>query len=333
MTPWDKTLANFKAQKASGDPYWHAGEMVPVHELLPYREVNRRLEPKYPGHFEDVKAHVEQNGITDMGILMYNPDTHRVYQGEGNTRLAVAKELGFSHVPVRVWRSSHEKKAGGIAPRGWDRSTQGRPPADIRPSQIGFTPMKMEESRMNQNNLSILLREANRILEDQVSTGATTFGPNPTKSFNNVIQKPTTQTQVKAKIDTALSKTLTVSEMIQRIREGHFDWQELDRLYGSDFRDIKNPELAHDVHPGYSDVADLLVHHGYMPHPADKNRQSTEYRHEDGHTVDVDPKNLEWNHYQRGDGQGFHGSVPNWTSAGRGIADLDHHLRSFHRVW
>jgi hypothetical protein len=596
MSPWEKTLANFRAKKASGDPYWNAGEMVPVHELLPYREYDRRTQPKYPGHYEEVRDHIREHGITDMGILSYNPDTHRVYASEGNTRLAVAQELGFTHVPVRVYRSGHQKRVGGPAPRPWDPATQGRPPADIRPSQIGFTAMKdLEETRLDQirnsplpnpddedgidryswswspthgnyivsgfhnhwmigrespdhherelgtrhgwaafnrhsrtlhvhdydspehkmdppqeiidelsnyhhprevnivrptrrvgfpdinvnpsdmfgeslreaysgdvvrkeigwiqpngkytisdnpeseshldlsdrelarpgsiafdstnkllskgavrfgtvqsprgsehyihltnhpkavrnaidhitregghdnyavtiharqgartfwrsdmqfptnrdviqhlqkyaescimnDDVNKLLQEAAKFLEGDTQAGASTFGSNPTQAFNKVSQAPTPQSKVKAVIDTALKKTAMepmesrVIRMLQQVQEGTFDWHELDRLYGADFRDIQQPETAVDVHPAYGDVADLLSHHGYMPNQPE-GRKTAHYIHPDGFTVDVDPHNLEWNHYSRG---------YEWTAAGKGLGDLNQHLRNFHRAW
>lgn len=364
MTAWDKTLATFKANKATGDPYWEAGEMVPVHELEPYREVNRKTHEKFPGHYEGVKSQIQKNGITDMGILFYNPDTHRVYAGEGNTRLAIAKELGFSHVPMRAYRSGHRKAVGGVAPRPW--SSDRRVPQDIKPSQIGFTPMKLEESTMNDNDISIVLRESQRFLSEEESfwdktKSAVSNAVSGAQSFTKALFSPSTAPPagsaapgfapknnsapavVQTKLDTVLgqaagaasgaSKSATapastpmhnsIDGMIARIMEGNFDWQELDKLYGSDFKDHKQSSVAVDVHPGAPDVETMLKSHNY--HPFNQTKGGTvEYIHPEGHMVDVNPKNLEWNHYSAGSG---------WTSAGRGISDLNDHVRSFHRAW
>lgn len=142
-TPWEKTIDNFRKAKASGSPYWHAGEMVPVSELQPYREYDRKTQQKYPGHFDGVKSYIEKHGIDDMGILIYNPETKRVYAGEGNTRLAVAKELGFTHVPMRVYRMHHSNRAGATAPKSYPADR--RVPPDIKPSEIGFNSMKFDD--------------------------------------------------------------------------------------------------------------------------------------------------------------------------------------------
>lgn len=385
MTPWEKTLDNFKKAKASGEPYWNAGEMVPVHELLPYREYNRLPghQEKFPGHFEKVKAYVEQNGIDDMGILMYNPDTHRVYAGEGNTRIAVAKALGFTHVPMRVYRSGHQSRAGGQAPRPypvkWRPSrlgagTQVRDhiPADIKPSEIGFNSMKFDEEVPMREDVSIVLREAERILSEEdsfmtkvgnaLSTGANNlytglrdtgkalmspakssgpsiFGSTASDAFKNVSKMVSAPAALKGKLDTTLQKAASVSatkpmearvrEMIQQVLEGNFDWQELERLYGSDFKpSAEKPKSGglNMVHPGYPDVADLLVKHGYQPtrRTPPGPSHTVFYEHPDGHVVDVDTQNLEWNHYAH-EGE--------WTGAGRSIGDLNDHLRSFHRAW
>jgi hypothetical protein len=231
---------------------------------------------------------------------------------------------------------------------------------------------EIKETIMNQNEISIVLRESQRFIEDDstmtkvanaIGQGATNlytglrdtgkalfsapkptsapsvFGSTASDAFNAVKNAVSAPSQVKKSLDTTLNKAATVSastpmtnsvdRMIQAISEGNFDWQELDRLYGNDFRDVSTPkgkEVA-QVHPGYSDVADLLVHHGYQPlknFKARSGKGTALYVHPEGHTVDVGPSNLEWNHYAHGE---------QWTSAGRGIGDLDDHLRSFHRAW
>ena len=166
MTPWEKTLANFRRSK-SGDEkaYWASGEMVPVSEVDPYKEYDRKTQEKYPGHFDSVKSYIMKNGIDDMGILMYNHKTGKVYSGEGNTRLAVAKELGFTHVPMRVYRMGHNNPRGRTAPHQWSR--EGHVPADIKPSQIGFNSMKMSESAgKDPSGRSIDLGEGWRLHKD-----------------------------------------------------------------------------------------------------------------------------------------------------------------------
>ena len=299
MTPFEKTLDNFHKSKNSPDPstraYWRAGQMVPVHELLPYREYNRKTQEKYPGHFNDVRAYVEKNGIDDMGILSYNPKTHRVYQSEGNTRLSVAHELGFTHVPVRVYRFHHDNKAGGMPPAAHNFS--GHIPADIKPSEIGFSSMVPEPSN---DRLESLVREADEILESSL----------PTTQYY-----PRTNFQVPGMQNIAL--------MIEMVMEGTFDWSELERLYGRDFPSSQS-SVAVSSHNHVKDLHDLADHHGYKR--VGEVEGTVMHLHPDNHGLDIH-KSGSWVHTPA---NATHEEDAVW---GDGFSDLKHHLQSFHRGW
>jgi hypothetical protein len=146
--PTHKTIENFKANKKTGDPYYHKHELVPTHELLKYREYDRSKQEKYPGHFEDVKSAIAKNGITDAGILMYHPKTHHAYVGEGNTRISAAHALGISHVPMRVTRWHNENPKSSPAPHPYKGT--GHVPGDLRPSDIGFSHLDPDK-KVNEN--------------------------------------------------------------------------------------------------------------------------------------------------------------------------------------
>lgn len=312
MTPWEKTLQNFRNGKYSSDPstraYWAAGEMVPVHEVEPYREFNRKTQEKYPGHFKNVKNYIEKHGIDDMGILMYNPDTHHVYAGEGNTRLAVAKELGFTHVPMRVYRrrgSPPDTGAGGTSPHGYVYNERDihdfgggnvvkHVPQDIRPSQIGFTPMRFEDVS---ENLEAIIREADELLIE-----------------SQLLSSPVRRTD--------FSNAFSVSTMIEMVMEGSFDWTELERLYGQDFP----PQTPKEKVGRHQDYHELARNHGYHP-ISTGGGDSFIFGHPDGHMLDINTTSGEWVH------------TPVNTERqedavwGGGFGDLQNHLHSFHREW
>ena len=300
MTPWEKTLDNFNKSKNSSDPseraYWRAGQMVPIHELLPYREYNRKTQEKYPGHFNNVKDHIEQNGITDMGILSYNPKTHRVYQSEGNTRLAIAHELGFTHVPVRVYRFHHDNKAGGMAPA--PHTFSGHIPADIKPSEIGFSSMVHEPAN---DRLEALVREVDEVLAES-SLAYTQYLPRT--NFAVGIQ------------DVAL--------MIEQIIEGTFDWSELERLYGHDFPGSSTTATLPSVGHHVKDLHDLADHHGYKR--IGDVEGTVMHLHPDKHGLDIHSSGS-WVHTPA---SAKHEEDAVW---GEGLSDLKNHLQSFHRSW
>jgi hypothetical protein len=84
-------------------------EMVPIDALQHLREWDRR-----PGqdagadqaYWDKLKGHIAEHGIEEPLSIEYNPKAGSGYLGEGNHRLAIAQELGMTHVPAYVYRST-----------------------------------------------------------------------------------------------------------------------------------------------------------------------------------------------------------------------------------
>jgi hypothetical protein len=84
-------------------------EMVPIDALQHLREWDRR-----PGqdagadqaYWDKLKGHIAEHGIEEPLSIEYNPNAGSGYLGEGNHRLAIAQELGMTHVPAYVYRST-----------------------------------------------------------------------------------------------------------------------------------------------------------------------------------------------------------------------------------
>lgn len=82
--------------------------MVPTHVLERYREhdgrQNEEGEPGRDRHIIDgIRSDIRAGkGIREPLMLEHDPDNHWGSLGEGNHRLAAAREEGVSHLPVRV---------------------------------------------------------------------------------------------------------------------------------------------------------------------------------------------------------------------------------------
>lgn len=82
-------------------------ELVDVTRLLAYREFDRRPGREYGRsreEYEQLRAQIIADGVQRPVTLNFNPQTGLAYLGEGNTRLAVAVELGIGQLPVQVMR-------------------------------------------------------------------------------------------------------------------------------------------------------------------------------------------------------------------------------------
>jgi len=122
-------------------------ELVPVTELIKFREFNRRKHPKWDKEDSDetinnLKHEFITNGITTPLIIDYNQYDNRILLVEGCHRLNAAIELGIKYLPCRVIRIKKDfpkeilhktMKVPGIKPDKY-----GYVPADLYPSQIGI---------------------------------------------------------------------------------------------------------------------------------------------------------------------------------------------------
>ena len=115
-------------------------EMVPTEAMSPYREYDRDIDAEK--YTQDLRDHIAQHGMTEAIKLEYNPDTGIAHIGEGNHRLKIAEELGLSHVPVEVLRTSRNPSSVGLSgaplPNPPQPDQYGYVPGLMRPSEVGL---------------------------------------------------------------------------------------------------------------------------------------------------------------------------------------------------
>lgn len=91
--------------------------------------------------WEDMRASIAEEGIREPLLIELNPKEGYALLTEGNHRLAMADELGFKTVPVRVMRSKYlnpqshprAKKVGNVK---------------IKPDRYGYIPGHMKPSEV-----------------------------------------------------------------------------------------------------------------------------------------------------------------------------------------
>lgn len=103
------------------NPYAANTELVRVNDILPFREIDREVTPKFRGdfaHLDELTADIKANGFKDPIILDYDPQHGLGLLGEGNHRLAVAQRLGLDNVPMRVVRTDLSGEARAVKMAG-----------------------------------------------------------------------------------------------------------------------------------------------------------------------------------------------------------------------
>lgn len=121
--------------------YAHYAELMPVSILEKYSEYDRVREPRNtPEEMAALKQDIMQHGIRNPLTMLYDPWTGYALLGEGNHRLAIAKELGLTELPVRVLRvrgltpdsmPEAKKVEGALIDPG-----AGHVPENLKPSQV-----------------------------------------------------------------------------------------------------------------------------------------------------------------------------------------------------
>lgn len=122
-------------------------ELVPVSELLKFREFDRTKNAKY--NLEDSLKNIEtlenkiiENGITEPLIVEYSMEDKSVLLIDGNHRLNVAEKLKIDALPVRVVLKrrpfTQQQKLKSMRVRGVRPDEFGYVPSDLKPSQIGI---------------------------------------------------------------------------------------------------------------------------------------------------------------------------------------------------
>ena len=136
-----KVILNFED---SNSGYFSKAELVPISELIKFREFDRRVNFKWDKKYstsaiEQAKSEFLQNGITDILIINYSQSDKKVLLVEGNHRLVAAMELGLKYLPARVYRTlflSDNKNAMSVS--GYPEDEYGYVPGDLKPSQVGI---------------------------------------------------------------------------------------------------------------------------------------------------------------------------------------------------
>jgi len=122
----------------------HKVELVPLYSLYRYREYDFS-DLREPDQLEEMKESLLKEGWKEPLMIVYYKKDKYLTLGEGNHRLHAAKDLGMTHVPVRVYLNSSRGK--GKANSKWSRpykqisndlDTSGYVPADLYPSDIGM---------------------------------------------------------------------------------------------------------------------------------------------------------------------------------------------------
>jgi hypothetical protein len=109
-------------------------EMVPTSDVRRYATQSLRYGPG-SSEWDGLKSHVHEHGM-EPGILEYNHKTGEAHLGEGNHRLALAEQQGWSHFPVRVQRTS--SAVGRPTPRKVVPNEHGYVKGELRPSEVGL---------------------------------------------------------------------------------------------------------------------------------------------------------------------------------------------------
>ena len=142
--------------KVSLDENWYSDdssvELVPVSELIKFREFDRKVNPKYNKensleNINHLKYMFQKDGVKSPIIIEYSADDNAVLIIEGNHRLNSAIDLGMEYLPARVvlkkygnyspLKLKNTMKVGGIK-----ANSHNYIPSDLKPSQVGIAGAK-----------------------------------------------------------------------------------------------------------------------------------------------------------------------------------------------
>lgn len=133
-------LDHVDTERFKGHGYEDKIEFVPTHVLDRHKEYDRETEPRFAGdhaHLDGVTRDIAAHGVTSPLIMTYGQHDRHAYLSEGNHRLAAAKRLGITHLPVRVYRVSKTDGRGAKVP-GVEPNQHGYVRGDMKPSEIGL---------------------------------------------------------------------------------------------------------------------------------------------------------------------------------------------------
>lgn len=120
-------------------------EMVPIEEAAKYMEHDRAKTPLMSSEqYQKLKDDISENGIQEPLTLQYGARDRIAAIGEGNHRLAIAKELGIKEVPMTVSGTQLSKadqladKKGFAEVPGREPDETGYVPSNQKPSDVGI---------------------------------------------------------------------------------------------------------------------------------------------------------------------------------------------------
>lgn len=120
-------------------------ELVPTSTIYGYREYDF-YDLRHPDEVEKLAQSIAEEGWREPLMLEYYKGNKMVLLGEGNHRLHSARQLGLTHVPVRVWVKrtswSRDRKRSRVS-RSAKKITNDLPVDDyirqeMHPSEIGI---------------------------------------------------------------------------------------------------------------------------------------------------------------------------------------------------
>jgi hypothetical protein len=141
-------------QQIASKDYGPGVEMVPISELDKIKEFDREANPatgfRDPGHLDALTKDLKENGIREPLSIIYNAETKHAVLGSGNHRLAAAKRLGLTALPVKVTTTGVGSMRSGAKVSGHTGELR----EGLKPSEIGIgaaspetgTPQKQPET-------------------------------------------------------------------------------------------------------------------------------------------------------------------------------------------
>lgn len=142
--------------KISLDENWYSDdtkvELVPVSELIKFREFDRKVKPKYNQdnsreNINHLKFMFQKEGVKAPLIIEYSAEDSSVLIIEGNHRLNSAIDLGMEYLPARVVLKKHGKYSpakikNAMKVDGIKANSSNYIPSDLKPSYVGIAGAK-----------------------------------------------------------------------------------------------------------------------------------------------------------------------------------------------
>jgi hypothetical protein len=134
------------------DENWYSDdtdvELVPVSELIKFREFDRKVSPKYNkensvDNINHLKFMFQKDGVKSPLIIEYSKEDNAVLIIEGNHRLNSAIDLGMEYLPARVVLKKYSKFSknqlkNAMKVSGVEANEFGYIPSNMKPSKVGI---------------------------------------------------------------------------------------------------------------------------------------------------------------------------------------------------